>query len=138
VRRTIAISDEDTLADLHRALQVAFGWDDGHLYAFWLGGKYWGKDETTYVHPLALEAASARGHELQKPRRRSADRRLARLHLRRGQRIAYVFDFAAQWRVRLTLREIAASDGGPYPRVVETIGDAPPQNLSLDELAKAA
>jgi hypothetical protein len=130
---------EATLHDLHRALQAAFGWDDEHLYAFWLGGKFWPRHETGYVHPLALEADTA-GPAVQRarPRRKSAERRLDRLRLSEGQRIAYLFDFAAEWRVRLKLRQIAASDGGHYPRVVDFIGDAPPQYTSYVELPEAA
>jgi hypothetical protein len=29
--------------------------------------------------------------------------------------------------VRLTLRAIAADDGGDYPRLLDAVGDAPPQ-----------
>src|SRR5215207_6843723 len=36
VRRSIAVRQDLTLVDLHYALQSAFGWDDDHLYAFWL------------------------------------------------------------------------------------------------------
>jgi len=131
VRRTIAIRCDHTLADLHFALQRAFGWDDEHLYAFWLGGKFWARGESEYVHPLALEAYPLAQSDLPraKPRRKSAERRLERLRLSRGQRIAYVFDYRDQWRVRLTLREIEADDGGHYPRVVEAVGEAPPQYL---------
>ena len=131
VRRTIAIRCDHTLADLHFALQRAFGWDDEHLYAFWLGGKFWARGESEYVHPLALEAYPLAQSDLPraKPRRKSAERRLDRLRLSRGQRIAYVFDYRDQWRVRLTLREIEADDGGHYPRVVEAVGEAPPQYL---------
>ncbi|MBR4171851.1 MAG: plasmid pRiA4b ORF-3 family protein [Kiritimatiellae bacterium] len=32
--RTIAVPAESTLAELHMALQEAFGWEDEHLYAF--------------------------------------------------------------------------------------------------------
>jgi len=131
VRRTIAIRCDQTLADLHHALQRAFEWDDEHLYAFWLGGKFWPRGETEYVHPLALEAYPLAQWDPArvKQRRKSAGRRLERLRLSKGQRIAYVFDFRDEWRVRLTLREIEADDGGHYPRVLEAVGEAPPQYL---------
>jgi hypothetical protein len=139
VRRTVAIRCDDTLADLHHALRRAFGWDDEHLYAFWLGGKFWARGETEYVHPLALEASPlVRWDRRGKPRQRSAARRLERLRLSKGQRIAYVFDYRDEWRVRLTLREIEADDGGHYPRVVESVGEAPPQSLGALEERPAA
>ena len=137
VRRTIAIPCDHTLDDLHRSLQAAFGWADDHLYAFWLGGKFWAEDEIAYVHPLAPDSAEAEALRAG-PRRKGAERRLERLKLAEGQRIAYLFDFGAKWRVRLRLREMADHDGGPYPRVLEPVGEAPPQYLTSDEEPLAA
>jgi pRiA4b ORF-3-like protein len=139
VHRTIAMRCEHTLGDLHGALQAAFGWDDEHLYAFWLGGKFWAPGEAQYVHPLALEDRPLAGWEApaQAPPRKSAEQPLRDLRLMEGQRIAYVFDFCEEWRVRLTLREFSADDGGHYPRVLESVGQAPQQYLDYDELSAA-
>ncbi len=68
-----------------------------------------------------------------KPGRKSAERRLDRLRLVKGQRIAYFFDFGDEWRVRLTLRQIIADDGGTSPRLLESVGEAPPQYPDYDE-----
>jgi hypothetical protein len=35
--------------------------------------------------------------------------------------------------VRLTLRQIIADDGGVYPRLLESVGEAPPQYPDCDE-----
>jgi len=32
--------------------QQAFGWDDDHLYSFWLSGTFWGAEDAQYLHPL--------------------------------------------------------------------------------------
>jgi len=135
VRRTIAVRADQTLAVLHDALRIAFDWDDDHLYAFWLGGKFWARDGTEYVHPFALESDPFAGWDvpMQTASRKSAERRLDRLGLIKGQRIAYVFDFGDEWRVRLTLRELVADDGGGYPRILESVGDAPPQYPDYEE-----
>ena len=61
-----------------------------------------------------------------------------RMRLRKGDKLAYLFDFGDEWRVRLTLRHITADDGERYPRVVESIGDAPPQYPAYDEEEDAA
>jgi len=135
VRRTIAIRAEETLVDLHDALQAAFAWDGQRPFAFWLSGRFWAREGVEYVHPLGLKGKSLQGSHsaIAGLRRRSAARPLERLGLIDGQRIAYVFDFHREWRVRLTLRKIAADDGGHYPRVLESVGDAPPQYLALSE-----
>jgi hypothetical protein len=140
VRRTIAVRADQTLADLHDALQAAFDWDNDHLYAFWLDGKFWSRDGTEYVHPFGLEGDPFAGWDLpvSRPRRMSAEVRLSRLRLIKGRRIAYLFDFGDEWRVRLTLRHIVAADGEPYPRILESVGEAPPQYPDYDEGEEAA
>jgi hypothetical protein len=40
---------------------------------------------------------------------------------------SYLFDFGDESRVRLAVRDVLADDGGPYPRLLESVGDAPPQ-----------
>jgi hypothetical protein len=135
VRRTIAVRADQTLAVLHDALRVAFGWDDDHLYAFWLSGKFWARDGTEYVHPFALEGSPFAGWDLpvETPSRESAEHGLDRLGLTNGQRIAYVFDFGDEWRVLLTLREVVDDDGAAYPRILEWVGDAPPQYADYED-----
>lgn len=68
----------------------------------------------------------------------SAEARLDSLALEKGQRIAYVFDFGDEWRVRLTVREITSGDGGTYPRILASTGEAPPQYPEYDELEDVA
>jgi hypothetical protein len=41
VTRKVAVRGDQQLIELHDVLQEAFEWDDDHLYAFWLGGKFW-------------------------------------------------------------------------------------------------
>ena len=100
VRRVIAVRDDLTLVDLHYALQSAFGWDDDHLYAFWLDGRFWTSSDEHFTRPCASATRRA-------PAGRSAAIRLDRLGLAEGRRIAYVFDFGDEWRVRLRVQEVA-------------------------------
>jgi hypothetical protein len=126
VGRTVAIRGDQTLDDLHAVLQDAFDWDKDHLYAFWLSGRYWDR-ETMYCVPFALE-----------PGDESTETRLDELELQRGQKIAYVFDFGDEWRVDLRVRQIAPADDGPYPRILASKGEAPPQYVYEDELGEIA
>jgi Plasmid pRiA4b ORF-3-like protein len=125
VRRRLAVRGDQTLADLHLALQDAFGLEDDHLYAFWLDGVYWSRRGIEFTEP---------GHarELGEPDTRSARVRLGDLGVEPGQKIAYVFDFGDEWRVELTVAGVDADDGGAYPRLLESIGDAPPQYPDLE------
>jgi Plasmid pRiA4b ORF-3-like protein len=138
VRRTIAVRSDQTLAHLHDALRGAFGWDDDHLYSFWLDGKFWSRAGDEYTHPwLAAEPGPLAAFGLG-PEPQSAEVRLDGLELTRGKRIAYVFDFGDEWRVRLTVQRITADDGGAYPRLVKSVGDAPPQYPDYEEFEDVA
>ena len=123
VRRTITVREDLTLVDLHYALQSAFGWDDDHLYSFWLDGSFWASADEHYVHPYHAASVDPPG--------KSACARLCDLALAAGRRIAYEFDFERGWRVQLELREIRAGDGSAVARCIERVGDAPPQYGSV-------
>lgn len=115
--RRIEIRGAQSLGDLHRALQRAFNWDDDHLYAFFLSGKFW-DPRAEYDDPRGEEGRDASRYLLE------------HLPLKRGQKIAYVFDFGDEWRVTLRLEKIVP-DGinkrRKYPRIAEREGRAPPQ-----------
>jgi len=126
VRRRIAVRGDQTLADLHRALQDTFEWADDRLFAFWLDGVHWSRRGVEFTDPGHARA-------LGDPATRSARVRLGDLGLEPGQKIAYVFDFGDEWRVELTVARVDADDGGVYPRLLESIGEAPPQYPLLAE-----
>ena len=122
VSRVIEVREEQTLADLHDGLREAFAWSDDHLYSFWLDGRFWGSRSSEYTAPVEPDEDVA-----------TADVVIAKLGLKRGAKIAYVFDFGDEWRVRLTLRQSEPPDGGPYPRVLQRVGQPPPQYPALDD-----
>ena len=106
---------DQTFVHLHRALQFAFDWDDDHLYTFWLGTKFWPRAGTEFCNPFSFENPSSLAAFFagERPRKRSAETRLDRARLLRGEKLAYVFDFGDEWRVLLTLKTIRADDGRP-------------------------
>lgn len=133
VRREIAVRSDQTLVDLHDALRVAFELHDDHLFSFWLRGEFWSGSEDEYTHPWHATEPNPLAGFMSFGEPRSADTRLDGLELAVGQRIAYVFDFGDEWRVRLTVRRVAVDDGGTYPRVLKSVGEAPPQYPEYDE-----
>ena len=122
VRARLAVLERQPLTALHDAIQQAFGWWDDHLYSFWLDGRFWGSDEAELTSPVTPDHGVA-----------TADVPIAALDLRAGQRIAYVFDFGDEWRVRLTVRERVAAEPCDHPRVLELSGTPPPQYAALDD-----
>lgn len=138
VHRTIAVCADQTLEHVHHALQAVFGWDDDHLYSFWLSGEFWARDGGEYTHPWHAAEPNPLDHFTNGPAPKSAKARLDRLGLEEGQRIAYLFDFGDEWRVALTLRQIILEDGQPYPRLLESAGEAPPQYPDDEDVEEVA
>jgi hypothetical protein len=137
VKRRVALRGDHTLADLHLALQDAFEWDNEHLYAFWLDGRFWSLDAVEYSHPQHAREQNPQGKFWEIPETKSAEERLDSLDLEAGQKIAYVFDFGDEWRVELTVADITADDGGKYPALLESIGKAPPQYIDDEREQRA-
>jgi hypothetical protein len=138
IHRTIAVHSDQTLVDVHNSLQAAFDWDDDHLYSFWLDGEFRSRNGREYTHPFHASQPSPLGPLARKTTPRSARIRLGRLKLKKGQRIAYLFDFGDEWRVRLIVRQITADDGKPYPRLLESVGAAPPQYPDYEDVDEVA
>jgi hypothetical protein len=133
VTRTIDVLSTQRLHDLHLALRDAHGWDDDHLYAFWLKGRYWANDGSEYTHPLHADTPGPADPYTGNPLPRDAAAQLQRLRLKLGQRIAYVFDFGDEWRIDLRVKTVVAPEEGVYPRIIESGAEAPPQYPDWDE-----
>lgn len=121
VSRTIELKADQTLHDLHWATQNAFELDDDHLYAFFLNNRAWDR---------SFEYGDPRGTF---PRYADAVP-LGELPLRPNKRFLYVFDFGDELHHEVRFVGEGTPDAdGPYPRVVERIGAAPPQYPVFDE-----
>jgi hypothetical protein len=115
--RVIAMLDDQTLEDLHYAIQDAFGWDNDHLYAFFLSGRAW--DSMT-------EVSGPFGGDVEPPT--TDEVILADLELRPGQKVLYIFDFGDDLRHEIeVVGSFPLPANGPFPRIVESHGEAPPQ-----------
>lgn len=124
VWRVIEILDNQTLEDLHYAIQDAFGWDDDHLYAFYPGSQF-GDQLTAFGRRT--------GDEWDDPPT-AEEVLLAELGLQPGQWWSYRFDFGDQLDHDLeVLAAFPPSAEGGFPRTVEAHGDPPPQYPEGDE-----
>jgi len=90
--RRIKISSDDTLLELHEAIQRAFNFDDDHLYAFFMDGKPW--SEERFVAPEDEEGPYV------------DEIRIGELGLFIGQKIMYLFDYGDEWRFSVKLEQI--------------------------------
>jgi hypothetical protein len=125
VVRTIAVRDDQTLEQLHEAIRIAFGWADPHMYAFWMGGTWWDRDGLRYQTPFELDPDDERV--------RSGRTALSELALRKGKKIAYLFDFGDEWRLLLKVVDHWEAGDETYPTLVDATGTPPPQYPPLDE-----
>jgi hypothetical protein len=102
-----------TLADLHDAIQVLFGWDGDHLHVFQAGKKQ-------HSDPfMNLEGTVDEG----------AVR--VRNVLRPGGKISYTYDLGACWEHEITLEQTLPRDQGQdYPVCVAYTGDNPEEYWS--------
>ena len=122
VSRTFALAGDQTLELLHVLLRGGFGWEEDHLYSFWLDGEFWGDPASEYTAPFEPEEGA-----------QTADVPLDELGLEPGRRIAYVFDFGDEWRVDLRIADIRPAGDEKLPQLVASRGDAPPQYPDYDE-----
>ena len=112
--RRLLVPADLTLYGLHRAVQIAFGWEDYHLHAFRLHGRRYGTMWTGERHH------HADGREIA----------LADLGLRMRQRILYEYDFGDLWEhdIRVEAR-LAREAGKVYPRCIAGARAGPPEDI---------
>ena len=121
VSRAIEFRADQTLHDLHKAIQDVFELDDDHAYAFFLNNSAW--DRTFEYGGPDVPSANQADAAL-----------LGALPLRKNKRFLYLFDFGDELRHEVRMVGEGTTDAkGRYPRVIESIGAAPPQYPDLDE-----
>ncbi len=105
VSRTIEIRGDQTLQELHEAIETAFDREDDQFYSFYLGA-----------------GRKRDGREL-RPASTIGD-----LNLRIGRRMRYHFDPEDDWTHDVKVKAIGdPAANGKYPRLTRRVGDSPPQ-----------
>jgi Plasmid pRiA4b ORF-3-like protein len=101
--RRVQVRSETTLAELHRVLQVAMGWEDVHLHAFGAGGGHDGEWEAR----TRLDEAA--GH---------------------GGGLTYVYDFGDHWEHEVVVEKVIVRPrpGTFYPRCTGGRWTCPPED----------
>jgi hypothetical protein len=122
--RELELTGGQTLGDLGEAIPLAFGFDDPHLWSFFLSGKPW-DGATEYARsPSPSDGRPAL----------AADRLRIRDALA-GKEFLFLFDYGDEWHfgVRLVCTSTAPAPDAQYPRVVASRGQVPPQYPPVEE-----
>ncbi len=118
VWRRVRLPSSTTLDEVHRVIQVAFGWNDDHLHVFTADGR-------SYADPF-FDLDDCADEFLA---------RLSRLAPRKGATITYVYDLGDHWEHRITVERIIETDEPPayaYAVCVGGQGEAPVEDWDPD------
>jgi hypothetical protein len=122
--RELELTGEQTLGDLGEAIPLAFGFDDPHLWSFFLSGKPW-DDATEYARsPSPDDGRPARAADRLRIRDAPA-----------SKEFLFLFDYGDEWHfgVRLVRTGAAPEPGVRYPQVVASRGQAPAQYPPVED-----
>lgn len=111
--RRLLVPSGSTLGQLHRTIQVAFGWEDYHLHQFTIG-------EESYTDPTMMGDLGNLDEE---------EVTLAEVAPRIGRRFVYEYDFGDSWR-HVILVEPPTTDApsAPYPICTDGEYAGPPED----------
>jgi hypothetical protein len=115
--RRLLIPDRLTLHQLHRVLQLVFGWQDYHLYAFELGDRrFEAPDPEAEGENAAATPVSALG-------------------LGAGAEFVYRYDYGDDWEHTILVEEVEPDAGGDvdedeptWPRLLDGARAGPPED----------
>ena len=115
--RRLLVPADLTLAQLHNVLQIAMGWEDGHMHEFRVGQRRFGQPEP--ADPF-----------MRMPRTESE--RTARLSAvlgRTGAKMIYVYDFGDSWEHGIVLeKQLAIDPNTTYPLCIDGQLACPPED----------
>jgi hypothetical protein len=142
VWRKVEALGSQTLDDLHRVIQEAYGFDDEHLYSYFMSGKAWDLSNYEYHHPDAAPQtpieermrsmmAKIRG-TYPEPRLPATKMSIQSLNLEPRQRFLYLFDYGDEWQFEVEYIGEGASEEVRYPRVIDLRGESPRQYADYD------
>ena len=116
IYRTIELRSEQTLDDLHFAIQRAIDWDADHLYSFFVGGM---AHDGRYRVSCPFEDDSPPWTD---------EAVVGELGLTKRHKFLYYFDYGDSHHFEVEVVDIRPqAEPGEYPRVVHAKGDAPAQ-----------
>ena len=116
--RRVQVTDTMPLSELHDVIQIAMGWQDGHLHEFEIRGQRFSArspvGEDIFDDDSGLDETTVH---------------LGEVIARKGQKFSYLYDFGDSWEHTIVVE--AASDYEPrsiYPVCTEGVNACPPED----------
>ena len=138
--RSVEISADTSLDDLHLCIQEVVGFDDDHLYKFYVAKKVHSKQTRQFTSEGTMEEEYGTTQQWVKEpwiREEPLDMPLNQIFpLPASHFLFYLFDFGDDWRfkIRKTNRKLQfAVEDVKYPRVVGGEGENPQQYPDWDD-----
>ena len=121
--RRVLIPERESLAELHRVIQIAFDYMDIHLQRFLIHGREYG------ISKLGGPSFQACADQA------CADQvQLASLELREGERFLYTYDFFCWWKLDVRLEKILPLEERAYPVCIGGKGRGPIEDCGGPEV----
>jgi hypothetical protein len=115
--RRLLVSADLTLAHLHNVLQIAMGWEDGHMHEFRVGQRRFGQPEPADPFMRMPRTESER------------TARLASVLGRTGAKMIYTYDFGDSWEHGIVLeKQLPADPDTTYPVYTDGKLACPPED----------
>lgn len=115
--RRLLVPADLTLAQLHNVLQIAMGWEDGHMHEFRVGQRRFGQPEPADTFMRMPRTESER------------TARLSAVLGRTGAKMIYTYDFGDSWEHGIVLeKQLPADPNTTYPACTDGKLACPPED----------
>jgi hypothetical protein len=133
ISRKILIKGNQSLSTLHSVIFRAFDRSEEHYYDFYIGKTPETREEVFFpVRKTEVDIYSCDPET--EDSAMSVGKRIDSLKLKKGDIFLYLFDFGDFWLHTVYVESIdESSENGKYPKIVEVIGESPPQHREEDE-----
>ena len=120
----IEMRETDTMQALHEEIQDVMGWDNDHMYSFFMDNKIYSKDcDMEVTCPFEPDG------------RKTSDKTpIGIFELKKGQKFAYLFDFGDDHKFEIEVTGFGTVEKNrKYPTSLESKGKAPEQYPDLED-----
>jgi hypothetical protein len=126
--RVLAVPERLSLHDLAESLVEAFGFDFDHCFGFYDNLKSWVDAKECYEVFKDLEEEEPESMLEPSKSKGVKGTKVSEALNEVGKRMLFLFDYGDEWHFIIQFKGVEpAEKGARYPKVVESVGEAPPQ-----------